>query len=300
VSTPTVRPIQVLYVGTDEETPHNPTKMFPLLAAPLARRGIQLTFSRTALEAIDPAKLQYYDAVMIYGDRLSLTPAEEKALSAFVDGGHGLVGIHAVGDLSLVGAKLMPQGGAEFTAEIVQPANPVVQGLQPFAAWEEPLAPMPTGQRTVVMERVNGQTRQPWTWLQTQGKGRIFYTGYGHDERTWSQPAFQSLIERGIVWSVDEPRRRNWQQLEMPGVIRGSNFVSECGRGWNRARASRQLAAQPEQAARIGAADVDHPSGGVGQFENAQLPGQRIERCDFDRQPRFDTANLHVSLPARL
>jgi len=221
---PAVRPLQVLYVTADEDTPHNPAKMFPLLAAPLARRGIQLTFSQTALEAFDPAKLQYYDAVLIYGDKLSLTPAQQKALTAFVEGGHGLIALHAVGDVPLVGAKLMPQGGAEFTAEIVQPANPVVQGLQPFAAWEEPLAPVAAGQRTVIMERVAGQTRQPWTWLQSEGKGRIFYTGYGHDERTWSQQGFHSLVERGIVWAVDETRRRNWQQLEMPGVTYVDGF----------------------------------------------------------------------------
>ena len=221
---PTARPIRVLFVGADEETPHNPTKMFPLLAAPLARRGIQLTYGRTALESLDAAKLSYYDAVMIYGDQLALTPAQEKALTAFVDSGHGLIALHAVGDVSLIGARLMPQGGAEFTAEIVQPSNPVVQGLQPFAAWEEPLAPVGAGQRTVIMERVNGQNRQPWTWLQTQGKGRIFYTGYGHDERTWSQPGFQSLVERGIVWSIDEARRRSWQQLEMPGVTYVDGF----------------------------------------------------------------------------
>jgi putative membrane-bound dehydrogenase-like protein len=224
VAAPAARPLRVLYVGTDEETPHNPTKMFPLLAAPLARRGIQLTFGHTALESLDPAKLEYYDAVMIYGDRLSLTPAQGQALTAFVEAGHGLVALHGIGDVPFIGAKLAAQGGAEFTAEIVQPANPVVQGLQPFAAWEEPLAPVAPGQRTVVMERVNGQTRQPWTWLQTQGKGRIFYTGYGHDERTWSQPGFQSLVERGIVWSVDEARRRSFQQLEMPGVTYVEGF----------------------------------------------------------------------------
>ena len=212
------RPIKVLFVGTDEDTPHNPSKMFPLLAAPLARRGIQLTYGRTPADALDPARLEYYDAVMISGDRLALTPAQEKALSAFVDAGHGIVALHSVGDLSLVGARLQAQGGAEFTAEIVQPVNPVVQGLQPFSAWEEPLAPPAPGDRTVLMERVDAQGRQPWTWLRAQGKGRIFYTGYGHDERTWNQPGFQSLVERGIVWSVDEGRRRSWQQLEMPGV----------------------------------------------------------------------------------
>jgi hypothetical protein len=45
---PAARPIRVLFVGADEESPHNPAKMFPLLAAPLARRGIQLTYGRTA------------------------------------------------------------------------------------------------------------------------------------------------------------------------------------------------------------------------------------------------------------
>ena len=220
------RPIKVLFLGTDEDAPHNPAKMFPLLAAPLARRGIQITYGRTPTEALDAAKLAYYDAVMIYGDRLALTPAQEKVLSGFVDEGHGVVALHAVGDLALVGARLQPQGGAEFTAEIVQPANPVVQGLQPFAAWEEPMASAASapGGRTVIMERVDAQGRQPWTWLKAQGKGRIFYTAYGHDERTWGNPGFQNLVERGIVWSVDEARRRTWQQLEMPGVTYVDGF----------------------------------------------------------------------------
>lgn len=223
-SASTGRPIHVLYIGSDEETPHNPTKMFPLLAAPLARRGIQLTYGRTSAEALDPKRLNYYDAVMIYGDQLSLTPAQQAALTAFVESGHGLVALHSVGDLSLIGAKPLPDAAAEFTAEIVQPPNPIVQGLQPFASWEEPLAPVAPGGRTVIMERAVGQTRQPWTWVQTQGKGRIFYTGYGHDERTWSQPAFHNLVERGIVWSIDETQRRSWQQLEMPGVTYVDGF----------------------------------------------------------------------------
>src|SRR5947207_5802542 len=105
-TTTAARPIKVLYVGTDEETPHNPTKMFPLLAAPLARRGIQLTYGRTPAEALDPAKLEYYDAVMIYGDRVSLTAAQQQALTAFVGAGHGLIALHAIGDLPLVGARL--------------------------------------------------------------------------------------------------------------------------------------------------------------------------------------------------
>ena len=52
----TGRPIRVLFLGQDEEQPHNPAKMFPLLAAPLARRGIQLTYAATPAEALDAGK----------------------------------------------------------------------------------------------------------------------------------------------------------------------------------------------------------------------------------------------------
>jgi len=219
---PAGRPITVLFLAPEEQTPHDPVKMLSAIAPVLARRGIQLTYATKLIEGLDPAKLAYYDAVAVYGDKLSLTAAQEKALTDFVEAGHGLIALHGAGELALVGARAQSQSGSDFTAEIVQPANPVLQGVQPFAAWEEPMtAGAATSDRTVVMER----DRQPWTWLRTQGKGRIFWTGYGHDERTWSNAAFQNLVEKGIVWSIDEQARRSWQQLEMPGVtyIEGFN-----------------------------------------------------------------------------
>jgi hypothetical protein len=43
--------------------------------------------------------------------------------------------------------------------------------------------------------------REPWTWTRTHGKGRVFYTAWGHDHRTWENPGFQNLVERGIRWA---------------------------------------------------------------------------------------------------
>ena len=37
------------------------------------------------------------------------------------------------------------------------------------------------------------------------------------DERTWSATQFHRLIEKGLVWTVDEAARRSWQRLDMPG-----------------------------------------------------------------------------------
>jgi uncharacterized protein len=214
------RPIKVLFLAPEEETPHDPVKMLSAISPVLARRGIQLTYATKLLEGVDSARLAYYDAVVVYGDKLTLTAPQEKALTDFVEAGHGLVALHGAGELSLVGARVQGQA-SEFTAEIVQPSNPVVQGIQPFAASEEPLAIGPSdADRTILMQRDG----QPWTWLRTQGKGRIFYSGYGHDERTWGNAAFQNLVEKGIVWAVDEQARRRWQQLEMPGVTYVEGF----------------------------------------------------------------------------
>ncbi|MEO8078485.1 MAG: PVC-type heme-binding CxxCH protein, partial [Acidobacteriota bacterium] len=222
------RPIRVLFLGQDEVQPHNPAKMFPLLAAPLARRGIQLTYAATPAEALVPATLAYYDALMIYGNHTAITPEQEKALVDFVEGGRGLVALHSASAeftssdkyISLVGGAFDRQGTGEFTAEIVAPTHPIMQGIQPFMTWDETFVHTrhnPAG-RTVLMERVDAQGREPWTWVRTQGKGRVFYTAYGHDERTWTNPGFQMLIEHALAWTVDPAVQSNWLEFAMPAV----------------------------------------------------------------------------------
>jgi putative membrane-bound dehydrogenase-like protein len=202
--------------------------MFPLLAAPLARRGIQLTYVATPDEALEAGTLKHYDALVVYANHKTLTPEQEDTLLRFVENGKGLVAIHCASEMftgsdryiGLVGGQFQRHGTAEFTADIVRPDHPVVQGLQPFATWDETYVHTRhnPADRTVLMERVDGDLREPWTWVRTQGQGRVFYTAYGHDRRTWSQPAFQTLIQQAVVWTVDDPARQAWQQLKMPDV----------------------------------------------------------------------------------
>ena len=49
-----------------------------------------------------------------------------------------------------------------------------------------------------------GVKTEPYTWTRQYGKGRVFYTAYGHDERTWQNTDFQELIYRGILWAVND------------------------------------------------------------------------------------------------
>ena len=75
-----------------------------------------------------------------------------------------------------------------MTAEIVQAAHPIVKDVQPFATSDEGPAPAPPAgaETTVLMQRTLGQGREAFTWVRTQGKGRMFYTGYGHEPATWA------------------------------------------------------------------------------------------------------------------
>ena len=54
--------------------------------------------------------------------------------------------------------------------------------------------------------------------MRNAGQGPGLLHGYGHDQRTWNNPAFQKLVEQAVVWSVDEPARQAFQQLKMPDV----------------------------------------------------------------------------------
>ncbi len=227
--TPTAagRPLRVLFLG-HTSTHHPSMALMPILAAPLARKGIQLTHVATPEEALRPDVLAHYDALMIYANHKTLTAAQEQALVSFVEGGKGLVALHCASAMfteapryiPIVGGEFASHGAGAFSATIVAPDHPVMQGLAPFTTWDETYVHRRhnTVDRTVLMERVDEKGREPYTWVRTQGRGRVFYTAYGHDERTWRHPGFQQLVEQGTVWAVNEAARGEWQQLKMPEV----------------------------------------------------------------------------------
>ena len=80
-----------------------------------------------------------------------------------------------------------------------------MKGFEPFAAGTRPTSTPSTTRRTATSSSTaTKEGEEPWTWVRTQGKGRVFYTAWGHDERTWGNPGFQDLVERGIRWAANK------------------------------------------------------------------------------------------------
>ena len=158
-----------------------------------------------------------------------------------------------------------------------QPSHPVMQGVQSFTAFDEPYVHTKhnTQDRTVLMERPDpAGTREPWTWVRTQGKGRVFYTASGHDERVWDRPEFQKMIENAVVWTLDG--------ADAPGVPALRDAGRDLRRRLQRAelREPQSRAAVPD-AVRTGAGDEVHADAG-----GVRPPAVR-ERTD-DRQADRD------------
>jgi len=208
------RAIKVLFLG-HHSTHHDSAKFEPMLAGALANDGVSFTYTEDPND-LNPAKLGQVDALMIYANHDTITPDQEKALLDFVNGGKAFLPIHAASYcfrnspayVALVGAQFQKHGTGEFTAEIVKPDHPIMAGIQPFQVWDETYVhTMHASDRTILMERVDDSGREPWTWTRTQGKGRVFYTAYGHDERVWGHPMFHKLILNALHWAVQPAGR---------------------------------------------------------------------------------------------
>jgi len=209
VATAAEPPIKVLFLG--DKGHHVPAERFAQLDPVLRPRGVEMTYTER-MEDIDPDVLAKYDVLAVYANIADLSTGQEAAILDFVRGGKGLVPLHCASWcfgrspawIDLVGAQFQKHGAGEFRTVNVAPDHPVMKGFGGFESWDETYVHTkhnPRG-RTVLEERVEGDHREPWTWVRQEGMGRVFYTAWGHDQRTWGHPGFQNLVERGIRFAA--------------------------------------------------------------------------------------------------
>jgi putative membrane-bound dehydrogenase-like protein len=202
------KPLKLLFLG--DEGHHRPAERFRQLQPVLAKRGIDLTYT-DKVEALNLTLLAKYDGLIVYANITRITPEQEKALLDFVAGGKGFIPLHCASYcflsspkyVELVGAQFQRHETGIFRTTITEPNHPIMKGFGGFESWDETYVHTKHNEkdRTVLEVRAEGDRKEPWTWVRTHGKGRVFYTAWGHDERTWANPGFQNLVERGIRWA---------------------------------------------------------------------------------------------------
>lgn len=217
------RRVEILVLGHESEH-HNSEKLMTYLQTPLFQKGINLTYT-TDVNDLNDVTLSNYDGLMIYANHEQISPEQEKALKDYIQGGKALIPIHSASFcfqnsdwyISAVGGQFSTHGTGDFTVDIIDGEHPVMAGIEEFETWDETYVHAKVNpDKHVLMERVEGDKREPYTWVRNEGEGRVFYTAYGHNEKTWEKKEFQELVANGILWAVGDKVNELLAAYEIP------------------------------------------------------------------------------------
>ncbi|MET3114011.1 putative membrane-bound dehydrogenase-like protein [Pedobacter sp. CG_S7] len=217
--------IEVLFLGNNS-THHDSYKYAPWLAIKLFKSGINLTYTAD-LKDLNKENLSKYDGLIIYANHDSIAPAQEAALKEFVEGGKGLIPLHSAAGCfknsswykQTIGGEFASHGTGDFKGIILKSDHPVMRGITEFETWDETYVHKSLNpDMTVLMERREGNTKEPYTWVRKQGEGRVFYTAYGHDEKTWTNLGFLDLVRNGVLWAVGDKAVAGVKAMNIPNV----------------------------------------------------------------------------------
>ncbi|MEO6687449.1 MAG: PVC-type heme-binding CxxCH protein [Dyadobacter sp.] len=223
------RRIEVLFLG-DTIGHHKSSERVPQIMAALGPKGLNFTYTDD-LNDLNPETLNKYDALMLYANWDSIAPQQAKALLDYVASGKGFIPVHCASYCFRNNPEVVKLIGGQFwrhTWDTIQPVwtkpdHPAIAGVKPFKTVDETyLHKLLQPDNVILTERIiqkdqakdkPGVEKEPYTWVRTHGKGRVFYTAYGHDERTWATPGFQDLLEKGILWAVNDDAKKAFVAL---------------------------------------------------------------------------------------
>ena len=216
-------PIQILFLG--DQGHHQPARRVAELKAALSSQGIFITYTED-MDDLKPSYLNQYDGLMVYANIGQIGLRQEKSILDFVSSGKAYLPIHCASFcfqnskplIDLLGAQFKSHGTGVFRTTIAKPDHPIMDGFQGIESWDETYVHHKHNDehRIVLSYRQEGDKKEPWTWVRSYGKGKIFYTAWGHDSRTWRNPQFHELIKRGVLWAIDDEARTRWEHLKMP------------------------------------------------------------------------------------
>ena len=236
------RRLKVLFLGDNGH--HRPLDRFRQVYSELGVRGIDLTYTDN-LADLNHRTLSGYDSLLLFANWERIGPEQEKALLDYVAAGGGFAPIHCASYCflnspeltALTGGRFKSHGTGVFKETIAEPGHELMKDLKPIESWDETYVHEMHNEkdRKVLSHRVEGDRREPYTWVRTHGKGRVFYTAWGHDERTWGNADFLNLLERGLRWAAGKPlsqvARYPFEYMEagggLPNYLPGKQWGTE-------------------------------------------------------------------------
>jgi len=174
---------------------------------------------------VDPETLSEYSALLFATTgELPMDELQKKALLKFVGDGGGFIGVHNATDTfyefpeygEMLGGYFQAHPWTQEIAAIVEDqSHPATKHLPKTFTVKEEVYTMKdwSREKTHVLISLDNNsvdlskgTRSDndyaLCWWHTHGKGRVFYTAFGHFKELWKEEWFRKHLLNGILWAM--------------------------------------------------------------------------------------------------
>jgi hypothetical protein len=178
-----------------------------------------------------PEYLAPYDAIVSYGSgELPLTDANKQALLDTVRGGKGFVGIHSACWVcykskwpeytQMLGGDFVSHPWNQVIRVVVEdrqhPATAhlgeafeIKDEIYLFTDWARAKTHVLLSIDNASIDASKGEAARKdrdyaLAWCHPYGKGRVFYTAFGHYPEVWKDPRFQTHLRNGVLWTLGD------------------------------------------------------------------------------------------------
>jgi putative membrane-bound dehydrogenase-like protein len=207
----TPKKLELLFLGHASKH-HNSDVLASIMSKEYFKKGINITYTSN-INDLNEKTLKPYDGLILYANYDTISASHATALLNFVKNGKGFIPIHCASYcfrnnpevVELIGGQFKEHGYDSFPSVFKDYNHPLIKNITPFYTKDETYTHTLLSKNiTVLTERKDGNKKEPYTWIQNVGKGKVFYTAYGHDDITFNNPQFLKLVENGILWAVND------------------------------------------------------------------------------------------------
>jgi uncharacterized protein (TIGR03437 family) len=224
-------PRRVLYVTATYGFRHNDSIDASVdVFQQLAKESGVLQIDHTEdISLINADNLRNYDAVYFFtSGELPLTDQQKSDLLDFVRSGHGFGGSHSATDClyswpdygDLIGGYFDGHPWAQEAAvDVEDPQSPLVAHASPAFRFTEEFYQFRSFSRDRVRVLLTLDTRSvdmsatginrsdgdfPLAWMRPYGKGRVFYSAFGHFPDSFRLPPVRTMLFKALLWLTGE------------------------------------------------------------------------------------------------
>ncbi|MCF8262518.1 MAG: ThuA domain-containing protein [Melioribacteraceae bacterium] len=202
---------------------HEPQKFRDVVVPWLESQGFEVIQSTDLEIYTDSNLMAELDLIIQVITMSTITNEQEKGLLKAVKNGVSIAGWHGgLGDSFrnnphfqfLVGGQWVehPGGKIDYSVNITNPDDPIMQGLTDFKVHSEQYyMHVDPAVEILATTTFSGEhfdwidgTVMPVVWKKYYGKGKVFYSSLGHSVEEFEVTETFTILKRGILWSLDE------------------------------------------------------------------------------------------------